>query len=143
MAAGHATSVEDAFRRLIGWGGPAYVQREGMGPRDAIGAIRAAGGVPVLAHFSEAPDQVPLLRELVEMGLAGLEVFYISFAPETVAVVGAVADELDLIKTGGSDYHGDTTTYAESYAALRVPDSVATSVQEAVERARSRTMPAR
>ena len=36
IAAGHATSVEDAFQRLIGWGGPAYVQREGMGPREAI-----------------------------------------------------------------------------------------------------------
>ncbi len=79
IAAGHATSVEDAFRRLIGWGGPAYVPREGMGPREAIEAIRAAGGVPALAHFSEAPEQMPLLRELVEMGLAGLEVYYISF----------------------------------------------------------------
>src|SRR5207244_3834746 len=56
IAAGYATSVEDAFRRLIGWGGPAYVQREGMGPRQAIDAIGAAGGVPVLAHFSAAPD---------------------------------------------------------------------------------------
>ena len=55
IAAGFATSVEDAFRRLIGWGGPAYVPREGMGPREAIEAIRDAGGLPVLAHFSEAP----------------------------------------------------------------------------------------
>jgi len=142
-AAGHATSVEDAFRRLIGWGGPAYVPREGMGPREAIEAIRGAGGVPVLAHFSEAPDQVPLLRELIEIGLAGLEVFYVSFAPETVQSVAAVADELGLIATGGSDYHGDTTTYAESYSALRIPDSVAANLRDAVERAGSRTMPGR
>ena len=142
-AAGHATSVEDAFRRLIGWGGPAYVPREGMGPREAIDAIRGAGGVPVLAHFSEAPDQVPLLLELVDIGLAGLEVFYVSFAPETVEAVGAVADELGLIATGGSDYHGDTTTYAEAHAALRVPDSAATAVRQAVADARSRTMPGR
>ena len=99
MAAGYATSVEDAFRRLIGWGGPAYVQREGMGPREAIDAIRGAGGVPVLAHFSEAPEQVPLLRELVDIGLAGLEVYYISFPPETVEAVGAVAEKL------GADRH--------------------------------------
>ena len=132
IAAGHATSVEDAFRRLIGWGGPAYVQREGMGPRDAIDAIRDAGGVPVLAHFSEAPDQVPLLRELLQMGLAGLEVFYISFAPETVEAVGAVAAELRLLATGGSDYHGDTTSYAEAHAALHVPAAVAGSLRAAI-----------
>ena len=107
IAAGFATSVEDAFRRLIGWGGPAYVPREGMGPREAIDAIRAAGGMPALAHFSEAPVQMPLLRELKEMGLAGLEVYYRTFLPETVTMVGAVASTLGLLATGGSDYHGD------------------------------------
>jgi predicted metal-dependent phosphoesterase TrpH len=131
MAAGHATSVEDAFRRLIGWGGPAYVPREGMGPREAIEAIRSAGGVPVLAHFSEAPSQMPLLRELREIGLAGLEVYYISFDRDTVELVGAVARELGLLATGGSDYHGDTTTYAEAHAALHVPDSVAVKLRAA------------
>ncbi|HEX2755764.1 MAG TPA: PHP domain-containing protein [Candidatus Limnocylindrales bacterium] len=132
IVAGHATSVEDAFNRLIGWGGPGYVAREGMGPREAIDAIRGAGGVPVLAHFSEAPDQVPLLRELVALGLVGLEVFYISFSPETVTAVGAVAAELGLLATGGSDYHGDTSTYAEAHEALHVPDSVGDRLHEAM-----------
>jgi predicted metal-dependent phosphoesterase TrpH len=124
IAAGHATSVEDAFQRLIGWGGPAYIQREGMGPREAIEGIRDAGGVPVLAHFSEAPTQMPLLRELQELGLAGLEVYYISFRSETVMLVRDVAARLGLLATGGSDYHGDTTTYAEAHAALHVPVEV-------------------
>jgi len=139
MAAGHATSVDDAFRRLIGWGGPAYVQREGMGPRQAIEAIRSANGVPVLAHFSEAPSQMPLLRELREIGLAGLEVYYITFDRDTVALVGAVARELGLLATGGSDYHGDTTTYAEAHAALHVPDSVAVSLRAAATAASAAT----
>jgi predicted metal-dependent phosphoesterase TrpH len=125
IAAGHAASVEDAFQRLIGWGGPAYVQREGMGPRKAIEAIRDAGGVPVLAHFSEAPGQMPLLRELQQLGLAGLEVYYISFRPETVTLVRDVAARLGLLATGGSDYHGDTTSYAEAHSALHVPEEVA------------------
>ena len=125
IAAGHAASVEDAFQRLIGWGGPAYVQREGMGPREAIEAIRDAGGVPVLAHFSEAPTQMPLLRELQQLGLAGLEVYYISFRPETVTLVRDVAARLGLLATGGSDFHGDTTSYAEAHALLHVPAEVA------------------
>lgn len=129
IAAGFATSVEDAFQRLIGWDGPAYVPREGMGPREAIGAIRAAGGVPVLAHFSEAPSQVPLLRELQEIGLGGLEVYYRTFPAETVTMVGAVAMQLGLIATGGSDYHGDLMTYAEARVTLDVPDSVAEAIR--------------
>ena len=60
VAAGFATSVEDAFRRLIGRGGPGYIPRDGLGPHEAIRAIRAAGGLPVLAHFSEAPGRAAL-----------------------------------------------------------------------------------
>jgi predicted metal-dependent phosphoesterase TrpH len=135
IAGGYATSVEDAFRRLIGWGGPGYVQREGMGPREAIEAISAAGGVPVLAHFSEAPSQMALLRELKAIGLAGLEVYYISFDRDTVELVGAVARQLGLLATGGSDYHGDTSTYAEAHAALHVPDAVGQQLHTAMRAA--------
>jgi 3',5'-nucleoside bisphosphate phosphatase len=132
IAAGYATSVEDAFQRLIGWGGPAYVPREGMGPREAIEAIRAAGGLPALAHFSEAPSQLSLLRELQEMGLAGLEVYYRTFPPETVTMVGQVARTLGLLATGGSDYHGDLMSYAETHATLHVPASVADDLRAAL-----------
>ena len=147
MAAGHATSVEDAFKRLIGWSGPAYVPREGMGPREAIDAIRGAGGVPVLAHFSEAPSQVSLLRELREIGLLGLEVHYISFDRDTVQLVGSVARELRLVPTGGSDYHGDTSTYGQAHAVLDVPESDAAGLKAAIDEVAailpSRTIPGR
>ena len=55
IAAGHATSVEDAFARYLGWGMPGYVPRQGLGPVEAIRAIRSAGGLASLAHFPEAP----------------------------------------------------------------------------------------
>jgi 3',5'-nucleoside bisphosphate phosphatase len=132
VAGGFARSVEDAFNRIVGWGGPGYVAREGMGPRDAIEAIRDAGGVPVLAHFSEAPGQLGLLRELKEIGLAGIEVYYLTYAPETVTLVADVARRLGLLGTGGSDFHGDTSTYAEAHAALHVPDSVGERLREAM-----------
>jgi 3',5'-nucleoside bisphosphate phosphatase len=132
IAAGFAESVEDAFQRLIGWGGPAYVPREGLGPADAISAIRAAGGLAALAHFSEAPDQIPLLRQLVEIGLRGLEVYYRTFSAEVVAAVGGVAEELALVATGGSDYHGDLMSYAETHAALHIPPTVVDRLHEAL-----------
>lgn len=124
IAAGHATSVEDAFRRLLGHGCPAYVPRLGLGPADAIAAIRAAGGLPALAHFSEAPARIEVVRELVEAGLGGLEVYYRTFDSATVEAVGEVAANLGLTPTGGSDYHGDTGTYAEAHASVWVPPEV-------------------
>jgi predicted metal-dependent phosphoesterase TrpH len=124
IAAGFAASVEDAFNRIIGHGSPGYVRRSGLGPEDAIRVIRAAGGIPVLAHFREAPDRIPLLRELVEVGLGGLEVYYRSFDSMTVSIVGHVAMRLGLIATGGSDYHGDLGSYAEAHRTLWVPPEV-------------------
>jgi predicted metal-dependent phosphoesterase TrpH len=132
VAAGHAESVEDAFRRYIGWGGPAFFTREGLGPREAIAAIRAGGGLPVMAHFGEAWLHVGLIRELVEAGLGGLEVYYPTFQPSVVESVGEVADALSLVKTGGSDYHGDLMTYEEAHALLSIPDSVGTEVRRAL-----------
>ena len=134
IAAGYAESVEDAFRRLIGWGGPAYVPREGLGPVAAIEAIAAAGGVPVLAHFSEAPGQLGLLRELRDAGLRGLEVYYRTFSPDTVGLVSDVATRLGFVATGGSDYHGDLMTYDEAHATLNVPPLVAERLHEAMAR---------
>jgi predicted metal-dependent phosphoesterase TrpH len=124
MRAGFAESVEDAFARIIGHGGPGYVRREGLGPEDAIAAIRAAGGLPVLAHFREAPARQDVVRELIDAGLGGIEVYYRSFDAPTVEQMTALAGSLRLIATGGSDYHGDTGTYAASHARLWVPPEV-------------------
>ncbi len=128
IGAGHATSVQDAFARLLGWGKPGYVPRSGLGPVGATEAIRAAGGLPVLAHFGEAPSRVEVVRELAEAGLGGLEVYYRSFDAVTVFAVGEVAKALGLAPTGGSDYHGDTSTYAEAHAGLWVPPEVAAGI---------------
>ena len=134
IAAGFATSVEDAFARIIGHGMPGYVRREGLGPEDAIHAIRAAGGLPVLAHFREAPTRPEVIRELVDAGLGGLEVYYRSFDQPTVDAMTAVAREHRLVMTGGSDYHGDLGPYADSHARLWVPPEVGQALEATLVR---------
>jgi predicted metal-dependent phosphoesterase TrpH len=81
--------------------------------------------LPALAHFREAPEREDVLRELVDAGLRGLEVFYRTFDRDTVEAVGAVARNLGLLATGGTDYHGDTGSYAESHARIWVPPDAA------------------
>lgn len=133
VAAGFATSVTDAFARFVGRGGPGYVPREGLGPIDAIRAIRGAGGIPVLAHFSVAPSRRVLLRELMGAGLAGLEVHHRSFDSATVTSMGAVARDLGLLPSGGTDYHGDDETYAEAIAETWVPPEILPGVLAALQ----------
>ncbi len=124
VAAGQALSVEDAFNRLIGRGAPAYVPRSGLGPAEAIRAIRASGGLASLAHFREALERPSIVRELVELGLEGIEVHYRSFDRPTTEAMAAFASVERLLPTGGSDYHGDLGSYRDAHAGLWVPAEV-------------------
>ena len=130
---GHAASVEDAFNRHLSGAAPAYVPREGLGPSEAIGAIRAAGGVASLAHYSEAPSNMDFLRGLVELGLNGLEVHYRAYDLSTVRLMQKIAADLRLVPTGGTDYHGDRETYAEAHAQLWNPLEVEEGIRAALE----------
>jgi predicted metal-dependent phosphoesterase TrpH len=134
VAAGHAPSVDAAMRDLLARGKPAYIARQGLGPREAIATIRAAGGLPALAHFADAPARRDLVTELMSEGLAGLEVHYRHFDAETVAEMADLAAALRLVPTGGSDYHGDGETYAAAHATLFVPDEDAVELFAALSR---------
>jgi hypothetical protein len=140
VLADHAASVEDAFARLLGRGQAAYVPRLGLGPREVIEAIRAAGGMAVLAHFREAPERSELVDQLTDWGLGGLEVHYGGtgrpIAPAEVEALAAFAQRRGLVATGGSDYHGDTMSYAEAVEGLSVPDAIEGPFLAALEAAR-------
>jgi predicted metal-dependent phosphoesterase TrpH len=142
VATGHAASVEDAFARILGRGCPAFVPRRGLGPRQAIAAIQAAGGLAVLAHYREAAERVALVDRLIGWGLGGLEVHYGGmgrpYTAEETAALAAIARARGLVATGGSDYHGDTMSYAEAIARTVVPDEVEGPFLAALEAARSR-----
>ena len=138
IAAGFAASVEDAFVRHHSRGRPAYVPRLGLDAIESIRAIRSAGGLASLAHFSEAPSQVPFIRELIEAGLNGLEVYYRSYELPVIERLRKVALELRLVMTGGTDYHGDRETYAEAHAQLWIPHEIEPALRDGLRRSAPR-----
>jgi len=75
----------------------------------------------VLAHYPAAPEQPTLIKLITEWGIRGLEVYYRRFTAETIAAMEELAGEKGLIATGGSDYHGDTGTYADAMRTTYVP----------------------
>lgn len=135
IAMGYTESVEDSFIRYLSRGRPAYIPRGGLGPIEAISAIRAARGVPVLAHFAEGPERRDLLAELIDAGLQGIEVYHSSYDAPTVARLRTLAAELRLLESGGSDYHGDSETYAEAHARLWVPPTIEAPLRAAIRAA--------
>lgn len=135
IASGYVESVEEAFNLHLSRGRAAYEPRLGLGPVEAIRAIRAAGGLPSLAHFREAPDHLAFLRELVESGLGGLEVHYRAYDLESVQALDVIATDLRLVKTGGTDYHGDRETYAEAHAQLWFPAALVDQLRDGLRSA--------
>jgi 3',5'-nucleoside bisphosphate phosphatase len=133
VSRGYVPTVRDAFTaELIADGGRAYVGRPEITPVEAVELIRSAGGAAVIAHPSVAhhagdTDPVPerLVEELRSSGLAGLEVDHPDQAPLIRDRLQELAARLDLVPTGGSDYHGEKgrrigicTTTPESFEVL-------------------------
>lgn len=95
---------------------PFFVPSEGLDTIEAVRLIRAAGGVPVMAHpMARSGDDLvitPLHRErfikVIEAGLGGFEVDHREVGAVAKKWLTDLAKEFDLVTTGSSDYHGMT-----------------------------------
>lgn len=134
VAGGRAATMEAAFHDYLSPGSPWFLPRRGIDALEAVSAIRADGGIAVLAHpfgLTRDPDAID---PLIEAGLAGLEVHYRAFPDEAVTELAAIAARKGLLATGGSDYHGhdEPRAYADWIATARVPDAVGSALLAAI-----------
>jgi 3',5'-nucleoside bisphosphate phosphatase len=112
---GYVSSIKQAFDKYLGQGAPAYVDKERLPPSRAIELVLQSGGVPVLAHpvqlRCENDAQLDrIIRELREQGLRGIECIHSDHDAALVKKYESIADRLNLLKTGGSDFHGTNKT---------------------------------
>jgi 3',5'-nucleoside bisphosphate phosphatase len=103
-----------AFDYYLSTDGPFYVSHSTVSTIEAIGLIRAAGGVPVIAHPLKGvgpdtdPEDLPMahFEQMIAAGLQGVEVYHRD-VPETARKwLLELAAKHDLVVTGSSDYHG-------------------------------------
>lgn len=103
---GIVSSMEEAFRDYLGKTGKAFANPPRISPEEAIRYIKQAGGVPVLAHPGLYHND-QLAARLVDSGLVGIEVYHTDHTPEQEKYFHDLADQFGLIKTAGSDFHGE------------------------------------
>jgi len=128
---GYAESVKDAFSRYLSVGCYAYSNRQALTATEAVSLIREAGGIAVAAHLHliKMPDD-PLreyLRGLIPYGLDGVEGYYTDYTPDMEQRYRAMAKELGLTISGGTDYHGANKphiTIGSGRGDLEIPYSV-------------------
>ena len=102
---GYVSTMAEAFEKYIGPKNPGFVPGSPLPPSVVIQVIREAGGIPVLAHpiYLKRDD---LIERFVRDGLVGLEVYHSGHTPEVIRRYEQIAERLKLLKTGGSDFHG-------------------------------------
>ena len=105
IQAGFCATLDEAFERFLKKNRPAWVPKFKISAADAIALIHRAGGVAVMAHpgLSHCDELIP---ELVESGMDGLECYHSRHNPAACEHYYLLAQEHELLITGGSDCHG-------------------------------------
>ncbi len=127
VEAGYAGSQEEAFARYLRRGRPAYVPRYKLTPRQAVQQVRAAGGLPVLAHPGLV-HQDSIIDRLVPDGLGGIEVYHVNHSASEVSKYRDMAVQRGLIITGGTDSHGPGGPNPVPIGAIEIPDECADAI---------------
>lgn len=108
---GYVRMLQEAFDRYLRKGASAYVEKVKLTPSDAIRVILGAGGTAVIAHPYSLDSDEPaglerIVKDLVAMGVQGIEAYYPRHTPEQTRMYLNLAEKLDLVATGGTDFHG-------------------------------------
>jgi predicted metal-dependent phosphoesterase TrpH len=117
VASGHARSVTEVFKRFLTHGKPGHVSGQWAKLEDALGWIRSAGGLPVIAHPARYPITASKLRRLIgefrELGGVGMEVVSGCHSRDDVRAMAGCARTSGLCASRGSDYHGPENPWVQ------------------------------
>ncbi|HET7426415.1 MAG TPA: PHP domain-containing protein [Gemmatimonadales bacterium] len=120
VAHGGASDISDAFDRYIGRGRPAFVDKNLPTFREVADQVHAVRGMVSVAHIKERGTR-SFLERLKREGLDAVEIRHPSHYPELRARLTDIALKLGLLRTGGSDWHGDPEP-GETHGALGSQD---------------------
>src|SRR6185295_1757262 len=135
LAKGYVATRDEAFDRFLEHGGPAYVARRGAAPSEVVAIVHEAGGVASLAHPGVLRRD-ELIARLAAAGLDGLEALHSDHDEVTEARYRALARDLDLLVTGGSDFHGDVQHRATRFGELSLSSAELDALRRAADRRR-------
>ena len=107
---GYVATRQEAFDKYLAKGAPAYEDKRRLFPDDAIARARAEGAVPILAHpYSlglPRDELIAKVKHWKKLGLCGFEVDYSEHDEALREDLRAMARDLQMIASGGSDFHG-------------------------------------
>ena len=133
---GYVSNIQEAFDKYLGIGQD-FVPEKKTKVKDAMEFFKANNMFISLAHayrysFSEEELET-LIKELTDMGMQGLEVYYTTHTEENVTNLRRLAKLNNLLPTGGSDFHGDNKpkiAIGKGFGNLRIPKSILDDIEK-------------
>ena len=102
--------IGSLIRAYLIEGKPAFRLRETPTVAQAVEAIHDAGGVAIWAHpfwdIADAPEVLDTLQRFFDVGIDGVEAFYVTHDEAQTRLLADRAAELGILTTGSADYHG-------------------------------------
>ena len=135
LAAGHVQTRDEAFQRFLEFGGAAFVPRLGASPEEVVDLIHAAGGVASLAHPG-ITQRDHLIAPLAAAGLDAIEAAHSDHDAATEARYRALAADLGLLVTAGSDFHGASGHRASRFGSVSLTAGEFDALSDAADRRR-------
>ena len=105
---GYVYTIQEAFDRYLKRGKPAYVERQSLTIKDSIDLIKSNKGISILAHPGLLKNK-EIISYCISLGIDGIECVHSKHNKEDIKLFFNIVKENDLIGTGGSDCHGDST----------------------------------
>lgn len=103
---GKVATIDEAFYQWLGRGRPAYVEKVLPAFREVAELVHSIGGIVSAAHLKERGTRTALAAFQSE-GLDAVETRHPGHSPDTRNRIAALAESLGLLRTGGSDWHGE------------------------------------
>ena len=122
VTAGYVVNTREAFDRWLATGRPAFVPRAGPSPEEVIATLHGAHGFASLAHPGQSAVDARI-SAYVNAGLDALEAYHPDHDRASTEHYRMLADDLKLLVTGGSDFHGDPSHGGEPGAVSLPPEA--------------------
>ena len=136
---GFAKDMSSVFKSFLEEGLPGYIPKDKINFEEALSLIKKAGGIGILAHpaslnIKDRNAFLSFLAESAGKGLAGIEAYSDMHTPEMTDFYIQAAKSLNLLISGGSDYHGDKSEVIGCYDKVNpVPASLYQPIKEYVK----------
>ncbi len=134
---GYAESVKDAFDRYLSNGRPCYSHLQNHTAAECVKIINRAGGMAFVAHLhltrKSDRELFDFLKELKEAGLCGIEGYYTDYTPKMQETYLDMAKELDLLISGGTDFHAEMKPHisiGKGLGNMKIPYSLLENMKE-------------